>query len=236
MSTSGGVVLGAPMLATAHLTAAAVGTLFSVPTTIIAAPGANKVIDVLGVAYESVAGNSVWAANSGGLYYAAQLATSHAIEGSLNVLDLFSATDIASEIVSGIGTNENVFTTATVANSAVIVGRPTANPVRSAPIATKSINAAGTAYVAGDTGTIDSPTFGTPTGYVIDTVGALGIVTAFHLTASTAGYDPASGPFTTTAGGSQPGIGTGFQVNVLTIAAATGDLYVTVHYSTVTTH
>lgn len=70
---------------------------------------------------------------------------------------------------------------------------------------------AGTGYASGDTGTV---TFAgaTVATYIVDTVSG-GAVLTYHLTSVGAGYIIA-GAYATATGGSQPGVGTGFQIDV----------------------
>lgn len=94
-------------------------------------------------------------------------------------------------------------------------------------IATTTLNAAGLGYAANDTGTIvqDSATAAT---YIVNTVGALGVVTAYTITAAGFGYVVANGLATTASGG-----GTGFKVNITGITKGNGALYATVFYGIV---
>jgi len=73
----------------------------------------------------------------------------------------------------------------------------------------------GTGYAIGDTGTINGGS--TLAAYVIDTVDGSGAVLTFSLTSAGLGYSIASGIATTT-GGSQPGVGTDFTVNITNLA------------------
>jgi hypothetical protein len=87
-------------------------------------------------------------------------------------------------------------------------------------ILTSSIGAAGTGYALGDQFTVSggvSPAVGTVTG-----IGAGGSVTAYQFldTNAGSGYSPANGVAT-----SSPGAGSGFTVNILTVAPGTGLSY-----------
>lgn len=236
MSTSGGIRAGGLSVATLHVTAAQLSTLFSAPVTLVAAPGANTAIAVLGIEYETVAGNSVWAMNNAGLYYAGNVAASMAINDGLGNMNLFGSTSLTSEVQRAAFASPLTTDTAKVADKAVIVAERTANDVRSSTIVTTTLANGGAGYVIGDTGTIDTPTVGPVAAYVVDTVGALGIVLTYHVVAGAGLYDTANNPHTTTAAGAQPGVGTGLTLNITAIAVATGDLYVTAFYQTFTTH
>lgn len=99
--------------------------------------------------------------------------------------------------------------------------------INAGAVATSSITAgnAGTLYAAGDTGFLSSTGDGTAA-YVVDTVSA-GAVATYHLTANGTGYVVGTGEATAT-GGSQPGIGTGFQIDIGTITPGNGSGSVTV--------
>lgn len=233
MSTSGGQRL---QNATAHLTAAALATLFSAPTTLIPAPGANRAITVLGITWETVPGSTLYNAVDGGLYYAGLVVTGNRIDASLGVLLMTSGGGFTPEVITGLTSFHVPVATASLVNKAVIVSMPLANPERFGPIVTSSLANGGAGYVIGDTGTLDVQDVGAPAAYVVDTVGGGGTVLTYHLTAVGAAYSTAENPVTTVAGGSQPGIGTGLTLNITAISPADGDLYVTAFYETITTH
>lgn len=98
------------------------------------------------------------------------------------------------------------------------------------PIVTASVNVGGADYVVGDTGTIDSPEALTPAGYEVLTVDGGGAVLTFTVTPNDGTYF-AGDTRTTTPGGGQPGIGTGFTVNIDTVEDYTGYLLVHVWYN-----
>lgn len=83
------------------------------------------------------------------------------------------------------------------------------------PIATSILHAAGggSGYVIGDTGTVnggrDLAT------YVVDTVNT-GAVVTYHLVSLGTGYSVATN-VATTVGGAQPGVGTGFAIDISTV-------------------
>jgi hypothetical protein len=82
-------------------------------------------------------------------------------------------------------------------------------------IATLSVGAPGTGYAPGDTGFISGGI--DPADYFVNAVGAGGAVTAVSiLNSGGGGYS--TGIHATTRGGSQPGIGSGLTINVLTVA------------------
>ena len=99
------------------------------------------------------------------------------------------------------------------------------NPTVVGPIATTSLNNGGVLYAVGDTGSflINSPGQGAT--YIVTSVSAGGVVTGYTLTANGTGY--ATGTVGTVDGGAQPGVGSGFTINVLTISGGTAPVGVT---------
>lgn len=80
------------------------------------------------------------------------------------------------------------------------------------------INLGGSGYALNDTGTISAGN--SNANYVITSVDSNGAVTGFSMTGLGSGYSTGKNIATVT-GGSQPGSGTGFTVNIISIAAAT---------------
>ena len=80
-------------------------------------------------------------------------------------------------------------------------------------ITTTTLNAAGTGYVPGDSGIVNTGNANAV--YVIDTVGGGGSVSTYHIAATGSGYVVANG-ITTTIG---TGAGAGFKVNITVISA-----------------
>lgn len=83
------------------------------------------------------------------------------------------------------------------------------------PIATSVLHTAagGTGYIAGDTGKVSGGDVNAT--YVVDTV-STGAVLTYHLSSGGSGYAVATNVATTTSG-SQPGIGTGFAIDISTV-------------------
>lgn len=233
----GAVVAGT----TVTVIAAQMLTLFSVSRTIAAAPGSLKMYVVSAVAVEYVPGVT-------GFDTPFSLQTFYGTPGT---------TTKASTTNGDIGGTVPVATTLTLAlpgggtgSSAPSYARTLTNnqpltfssfgsgsdPNLAGPIVSKTIAAAGLAYVANDTGTIDGNIYGAAATYRVDTVGALGIVTGLTITSAGTGYTTVANPATTTTGGGQPGIGTGLTVNITALAAADGNMYVTPYYSVLTLH
>jgi hypothetical protein len=98
------------------------------------------------------------------------------------------------------------------------------------PIANTTLGASGSGYAAGDTGTITQGA--NDATYVITSVGALGVVTSFMITASGNQYVVANGVATAT-GGAQPGAGIGLTVNITAVTLGDGTLKVVSYYQVV---
>lgn len=236
MSTSGGRV-GGINVATAHLTAAEILTLFTAATEVVPAPAAGTAIVVLGASFEFVPGVTGYApgdvqpfyGDPAGDAYAAQVAS-----GLMDPAHLGGAPTHAFAVVAD-GTQTPVVTL--VDGVAITVAADASDPTLTGPIVTSALNVGGTGYAPGDTGSFDVTLWGAAATYVVDTVdGITGAVLTYHLDTVGGGYNTTANPQTTTAGGSQPGIGTGLTIDVTAIPPADGDLYATVTYMTVTLH
>lgn len=89
----------------------------------------------------------------------------------------------------------------------------------SAPISFSTLNAGGAGYAVGDTGSVAG---GNPSAlYRVLTVGGGGAVATYQLTDPGAGYATAAGVATAT-GGSQPGSGAGFKINITSTSGGAG--------------
>lgn len=84
-------------------------------------------------------------------------------------------------------------------------------------IATQSLGDAGTGYAANDTGVVLGAG-GTRATYTINTVDLTGAVLTFTISAAGTGYLAGNG-YQTQPAGAQPGSGSGFTVNILTVTA-----------------
>ena len=102
----------------------------------------------------------------------------------------------------GIYAGQNDFTTALAATKG--------------PITASTLGAGGSGYVVGDTGTVATGN-GDAT-YVVDTLSGSAVAT-YTITAPGTGYSVGTGQ-ATAVGGAQPGVGTGFTINVTAIGAA----------------
>ncbi len=81
-------------------------------------------------------------------------------------------------------------------------------------IVSASINAGGSGYALGDTGTISGGTAGT---YIVTGVSGSGAVTAFTVTVGGSAYTITGTYNATATGGAQAGSGTGFRINLVFI-------------------
>ena len=97
------------------------------------------------------------------------------------------------------------------------------------PILTSSLNGGGIGYLPGDTGILSGDS-GDAT-YQVLTVSAGGVVT-YAITSEGTSYYPSS-TVSTSPGGAQPGIGTGFTINIGTVAQGDGDAVLTTVYAIV---
>lgn len=237
MSTSGGTAGGGVKIATVHVDSAAIATLFSTPPILVAAPGTGQAVSVLEITYDVVAGNALYDSTGAGVYYDGNLISGQEINADLANIDIFGQVAYTSQFLPGAQPVGTIYTTTDVVNTAVVVGCLTGDPTSFGPVATTTLASGGAGYVIGDTGTIDTQAPDGGAAYVIDTVAAItGAVLTYHLTDPGTGYTTTQNPVTTTSGGSQPGVGTGFTVNVVTLAPLVADLYVTVYYTLVATH
>lgn len=233
---SGTRPVGQLYVATAHLNAAAIATLFSAPTTLVAAAGAGVLINPIEYVTQWVPGVLGFAGGfSPGIYYGVIGAASF-ISHATNLVGFGNPNDNVFFLQTG---NNQPIAKALGSNQPIIEGVNTQDPDRAGPIVTATLAGGGTGYVAGDTGTIDTDPLGYTGGatYLVTAVAAVtGAVTAFTVTAAGDGYTKVSNPLTTTVGGAQPGIGVNFTANVTAIPPNDGDLYVTLYYTLVTLH
>ncbi len=84
-------------------------------------------------------------------------------------------------------------------------------------ISANALSAGGQGYAASDTGVILGAN-GTQATYTVNTVGAGGAVATYTLNTSGTGYIAAAGVPTAT-GGAQPGVGTGFRIDINSVTA-----------------
>ncbi len=241
------VETGLPMLhacdATNHWTATGVRTVLTTltsaniialngtPITVVAAQGANTIIvPSWDSSYEFKAGSRGFGCSpsgSGGLNWSvggvtAKRDTNYAavIQGNVSAfqMTLTALSTIAGDISAMI-------------NQPLVVS--TNGTCTFGEIATSAVNAGGTAYANGDTGTISGTCYksGTPATYTVltSTAGAVNTISV----SSTAGYYAVTTGCATSA---TTGIGTLLTVNVNTINQGNGSAYVKTNYQVITTH
>lgn len=225
MSTSGGTPAGGIHVEKTHLIAADILTLNSAPTELLPAPPAGQAAAVTVATFEFVPGVVTYLGNSISLNYnavALMYATPPTIIGLLT-----TAAHFGSRWTSEGPSTQILIPLANIDAQPIYV-TSAVDPTPTGPIVTTALNDGGTAYAPGDTGTVDGG--GVLADYIVDTVdGITGAVLTYNLTSFGDLYQ-ATNAVTTTAGGSQPGIGTGLLLDIVDIAPADGDLYVTVQY------
>lgn len=236
MSTSGGNAQSWLYRASAHLDSDAIRTMNSDPTEIVgdALPGQAWIVADTVAEYVGTTG-SFDTDDGFGIFYGSGTPDETLVAQRLFLGDALVEVPPTGLIIPG--QVQEGFTTAADADGAsLVVGATNSDPQSNGTIVTTTLDDGGTGYDVGDTGTIDQPISGTEATYTVSTVGALGVVLTYTVTAGTGLYGTDSNPHATTAGGGQPGIGTGLSLNVTAVVAAVGDLYVTVAYYAVTIH
>ncbi len=213
-----------PLLAnTVTLNQAALVALASTPFEVVPAPGAGLILVPIGF---------MFIFNFGTIQYQGSLAGTIAYGGSAHDSVLPPAVNISAVVLGNasgslyasaeLDSNQNL---AADTNQAFqLRGGSTAF---GGPIVTATLGAAGLGYLANDTGTITTGA-GDAT-YKVLTVGAGGAVLTFSVTGAGTRYRVANGVPTAT-GGAQPGVGTGFTVNITAVQNGDGTLKVVSYY------
>lgn len=213
--------------ATISLTSAQIKALDVTPITLVAAAGAGKIIRPITFDLAYTFGTKPYGSvgGSASLVLRYGTTTGQTFPLSAPALDRAAASELScyrpapdvGPLNAAVNATLNVLASETLA---------------AGPIATSALNAGGLAYAAGDTGTVDGAGSADAT-YVIDTVGALGVVLTYHLDFAGTAY-VTQNAVTTTAGGGQPGVGTGFAINVTTVTPGDGTLKILAYYVTMT--
>ena len=214
------------LVASLEITAAQIRNMASVLPVLIPAPGAGNVISVLQANFCFVFGTNPYSPKSTGLIvsYAADTGNGIVFANALN--DLLQSSDNRWVTATGfMGSNRPILPGDD--NSAVIVR---GDNLIFGPIVTATLGAGGLGYAPNDTGTIATES-GDAT-YQVLTVGAGGAVLTFSITGAGTLYSVGNG-YATATGGAQPGVGTGFTVNVTAVAFGNGTLKVTAYYQIV---
>jgi hypothetical protein len=242
------------------LTSSDIKTLDYVPVTLIPAPGARKAIFVTGVNLQTIAGTTPYNSGNGdGLHilYAGMAIGSKELVTQDEATNPFLTTAGSQVfpwplIMVNPGTTPaaNIYTFSQIANRAVQIENNTGHSYNNGGIITATLHAGGSGYAVNDTGIIDPGSFGSNADatYKVLTVSG-GAVVTFQVTAAGTNYqlcgggagDPnvnfGNGPgagYLTGTGGGQPGVGTGFTVNVTAVSAGDYTLAATVYYQVVT--
>lgn len=214
----------AVLAATVSLTAAQLAALDVTPITLVPAPGANRIITVLGVALA---------------YKFVTIAYQGAGGGALSFKYAGAAADKVAADVSGLvtGAASGFFYEAglLLGNVAILPGDDnqavlltTSNTLNAGPIVTATKGAGGAGYAINDTGTINDGSDDAT--YKVLTVDGGGAVLTFQVTGAGTDYTVENGVATAT-GGAQPGVGVGFTVNITAVQTGDGTLKVTTFYS-----
>lgn len=233
----------AGVCAVCNLSKAQILALGTTPVTAIPAPGVGKANHVLGGSLQAVFGTIAYSGSNSAIemtYGGIAFSTSTGIFGvSESVIPLLTATQsewlpLNSGLlynVSG-GISAPIVPSVISNKSGTLVGDLPG--YSSGPILTATLGAAGLLYAPNDTGVIDPSctVSNCDATYKVLTVGAGGAVLTFSVIAAGTGYPVANGIATGTGGG-QPGIGTGFTVNVTSVTTGDGTLIVTLYYQIV---
>lgn len=195
------------------VSAAQIAALDGTPVTVLAAQGASTVIVPVAAAFQYKPGTIPFAAKPSVSLYVGAVEAARTGETGLDALvAVVSAFTPRSSIVLA----PNTALTLKAQSAIGYLG----------PILTTSLNAGGSGYAAGNTGTIDGGS--TLATYVVDTVDGGGAILTYHLTALGQGYAVATGVTTTVVTGGGDGA---FTVDILTITnASNGTGRVTVLY------
>ncbi len=241
MSTSGG---GTLTLHTTTITPAQILTLFTVKVPVVPALGAGVVaFPVAGMVQFNYASTAYVGVNNPALIpdLDPQLDITSATYGLFcldNAFCEYGQDAIAALVPPRTNQNNSSLFASLAANRPLIFWDPNIgqNPTLTGTITTSTLNAGGSGYAIGDTGTINgSQSPGTaPATYVINTVGLItGDVLTYTITNHDPGYVVANAVATTNTA-PQAGIGTGFKINITAIPAADSTIVVTSLYHAIT--
>ncbi len=216
-----------PLLSTTvTLNQAALIALATTPFTLVPAPGAGMLLIPIGFAFLYNFGTQPYQGPDGIVVEYAGPANDHVLLAGVTLSPLVTAAASSFAVVpAAVVINPNL---AADANQALRI--KSGSMTLGGPIVTATLGAGGLGYLANDTGTIvDGSDDAT---YRVLTVGAGGAVLTFLVTGAGTGYRVENGVATAT-GGAQPGVGTGFTVNVTAVQNGDGTLKVATYYQIV---
>lgn len=210
------------------LTSAQVQNLHTTPVQLIPAPGAGFAIVMVEFVIVLGIGSVVFATQGGDTLTTPYTGTS-GLTGTATISTLVSRTVNTMRSVVGTPLANAAFGVSTGIDNQAINLVAAAN-YNAGAIVSSTVGAGGSGYAVNDTGSI-SAGIGDAL-YIITSVGAGGAVTGYTLTAAGTKYVVANG-VATADGGAQPGVGTGFTVNISAVNAGNGTIRALPYYAIV---
>jgi len=232
---------------TVSLTASQINHLFSAPQTVLAAPGAGKAIVPIFVEWYNHVGTVPTGspgADAGNIILSYQNGSGRTVAGDGGLFEVIASSVVFSSSTPGGYGPITAFTPggaalfSDISNQSLVISNSVEDYIKYGAILTSSVTAgnAGTGYVIGDTGQVTGYGFVTDilARYVVDTVDGGGAVLTYHLTSNGAGYKTGTTGNATSTSGAQPGIGTGFQIDVNSVTPGDGSGQLVLTYKIVT--
>lgn len=239
----GGGDPGPILVATASLTKAQILALGTTPVTLIAAPGANKAIILLGGILEGVFGTTAYVSEGspplnltyGGIAFAGNTGIMQVTDGGSS--GVLTAAHSASRplqplLYSAEGEANSAKANSVIVNQSVTLSSGSVANFNYGPIVTTTLGVGGTGYAANDTGFINpnGEVSSADATYKVLTVDGDGAVLTYQVTAAGFAY-PVENGIDTGTGGGQPGSGTGLTLNITAVTTGDGTLNVTLYYT-----
>lgn len=217
----GGTFVGLPVigfvrLVAVDLTAAQLRSNFSAPAELVVSPGSNDAWQIIHAASKLNIGSIPFQNVDLNIVYTGT--TDSLLDTSLPM------SNASEEIFLTVTNGSNGFVAADVVDTGLSIKGNAGEDDLTGAILTSSINAPGSGYAANDTFDVEISGSVTAQG-VVDTVGALGVVVTYHLSAGGSGFLPGDTKTTT----ATTGIGTGLTLDIDTITPAnsTARIYLT---------